>query len=424
MSNNDVRLSSLIAPSFTELHKQIKTGVSEVWAKGGRGSTKSSFISIEIFLILSKDPLAHAFVSRRYDNELRDSVYGQMQWACNKLGLDKVWRFMVSPMQAVNTATGQKILFRGVDNPLKAKSINLGFGYIKVLWCEETDQYSSNEELRVITQSLFRGEGKDQIAFYSFNPPKSARSWVNAETKTSKTGRIVHSSDYRNVNPEWLGERFIADAEHLKEVNPEAYRHEYLGEEIGTGLEVFNNVTLQEITDEEIKTFQNIRQGLDFGYAIDPVCFGRMNYDRKKRTLHIFREVSGIGIGNRQLSGLVTQEEKRVMTIADSAEPKSIDELKNDYGWRIQGAKKEPGSVEHGVKWLAELEKIIIDPARCPLAGREFINYALECNRNGEVISRYPDKDNHFLDCTRYAMGDDIHTVSTPSTNVRAKARI
>lgn len=423
-SNNTVRLSQLIAPSFHDIHKQVKIGtVEELWCKGGRGSTKSSFLSIETLLTLQKDPKAHAFISRRYDNELRDSVFGQMQWAAHKLQLDHIWRFMTSPMQAVNQVTGQKILFRGVDNPIKAKSINLGFGYIKVFWAEEVDQYGSLEELRTITQSLFRGEGTGQMAFYSFNPPKSARAWVNAETKVPKQGRVVHSSDYRTVPKEWLGERFLIDAEHLRKTNEAAYRHEYLGEEIGTGLEVFNNVKIREIKDEEIKTFDQIRQGLDFGYAIDPVSFGRMNYDRKKRTLYIFRELHGIGIGNRAFFDKLTAEERRLLTIADSSEPKSIDELKG-YGMNIRGAVKGAGSVEHGIKWLTELEQIVIDPTRCPAHAKEFVNYALELNRQGEVISRYPDKDNHCIDETRYALNDDMKKSVSASTNIRSVARL
>jgi PBSX family phage terminase large subunit len=423
MTTYKANLSELIAPGFHQLYKKIKTTLpGELWLKGGRGSTKSSFIALKIMLLLSQDKNAHAFISRRYDNELRDTVYGQMMWAANKLNLDHVWRFMVSPMQAVNIVTGQKILFRGVDNPLKAKSINLGKGYIKVFWAEECDQYAGMPELRSIMQSVFRGQGGQQVAFFSFNPPKSARSWVNQEVKIPKDGRVVHHSDYRTVPVDWLGERFVADAEHLSKTNETAYRHEYLGEEVGTGLEVFNNVEIREIPDSEIIEFNYIRQGLDFGYAVDPVAFIRLHYDRKRRTVYLFREVSGIGIGNRALDARVNDEERRSGTLADR-EPKSIDELK-DYDWRIRGAEKPPGSVDHGTKWLSELERIVIDPVRCPLASREFINYALELNRSGDIISRYPDKDNHILDATRYALSEDMREYRPSAYNVRTAARI
>lgn len=418
------RLSELIAPSFYDLHHFFKIEEhEEVWCRGGRGSTKSSFISIEIILGLLKDKDANAVVCRRYENEMRDTVFSQCQWAAAVLGVEDQWRFMVSPMQAVYLPTGQKIAFKGADQPKKTKSIKLARGYIKYAWFEEVDQYGGMDEVRSILQSLFRGGNHRRLALFSYNPPRSARSWVNTEARTPKPGRYVHSSTYLDVPREWLGERFIVDAEHLKKTNETAYRHEYLGEEVGTGLEVFNNVKTRVITDDEIKAFQNIRQGLDFGYAVDPVCFERLEYDRKHRTLYIFREVKGIGIGNRQLSSLVTDAERRALTVADSSEPKSIDELRRDYSWNIKGAKKPPGSVEYGIKWLCELESIIIDPIRAPLAATEFVNYALETSRDGQVISRYPDIDNHSIDSVRYACGDDINRVS-PTTNIRARAGI
>lgn len=385
-------------------------GIDELWCKGGRGSTKSSYISIAILLLLQKDPDAHAFISRRYDNELRDSVYGQLQWAANQLGFDRAWRFMVSPMQAVNQLTGQRILFRGVDNPLKAKSINLGKGYVKIFWAEEVDQYGSMEELRSIMQSIFRGPGASQIAMFSYNPPRSARAWVNREVTIPKDGRVVHTSDYRDVPPEWLGQRFLSDAKHLMETNETAYKHEYLGEQVGTGLEVFNNVTIRPITNNEKVLFTTIYQGLDFGYANDPLAFNRYYFDPKYRKLYIFEEISGIGISNRRLADMMSVDQKHTLTMADKAEPKSVDELRNDFGLKIMGAEKKPGSVEHGVKWLVDLAEIVIDPIACPLAAREFINYALETSRSGEVISRYPDKDNHTIDAARYGLFDIITT--------------
>lgn len=399
-----VSLREIISPSFYDLHRQIQSGgVSEVWTVGGRGSTKSSFDGTEIGFGLEKHSDAHAFISRRYDNEIRDSVFPQMQWAFKKLHVDHLWDFIKSPYEATRKGTGQKIAFRGLDQPVKAKSFSPSFGYVKYFWAEEVDQFGGMEDIRSILQSLFRGEHSgDQIAFFSFNPPKSARSWVNAETKIKKPGRIVHRSTYLTVNPDWLGETFIAGAEHLKRTNPEAYRHEYLGEEIGTGLEVFNNIELREIDDDEIKTFINIRQGIDWGYAVDPVCLERMSYDRKRRTLYVFGEVSGIGVQNRALDDKTPEEWKRTLTRADSAEPKSISEMKLDYSWNIIAATKGKGSVEFGVKWLQSLERIVIDPARCPLAGKEFINYALMVSRVGEVISEFPDKDNHSIDTVRY----------------------
>ena len=403
-----IRLSGLIAPSFYELHRELKAELyDEYWLKGGRGSTKSTFISIEILLGIIKDPEANAVVFRRYQNELRDTVFGQFEWSAAKMGIAHLFKFQVSPMQIIYIPTGQRIVFRAADNPRKLKSINLGRGYVKYAWFEEVDQFASMDEIRNILQSLFRGEGnKKRVVFFSYNPPKSGRFWVNQEVKIPKPGRRVHHSTYLDVPPEWLGERFLADAEHLKKTNETAYRHEYLGEEVGTGLEIFTNVVLRPITEDEIAIFDRIRQGLDFGYAVDPLCFERMHYDRKRRRLYIFAEISGLNLFNRQLWEKA-QKFNDVMTIADSAEPKSIAELKS-WGMKIKGAKKGPGSVEFGIKFLQDLEAIIIDPERCPLAAKEFINYSLETDRNGIVKSQFPDKDNHSIDAVRYALEDDM----------------
>lgn len=406
---SDVSLKDIIAPSFYDLHKQLKgTDISEIWLRGGRGSCKSSFNSVEIVLAILRDPEANAVVFRRYENEIRDSVFAQMQWAINKLGLDHLFKSYVSPFKIVYEPTGQQILFKGADNPKKLKSVKLATGYIKIGWWEESDQFFGMEEIRNIQQSLFRGTTKQQIAFYSYNPPKSARSWVNAEVKIPKKGRFVHSSDYRTVPKEWLGETFIANAEHLKETNEEAYRHEYLGEETGTGLEVFNNVTLRTITDKEIYMFDNIYQGLDFGYAADPLCFLQAHFDPLRKKLYMFYEYSGIRITDAQFAASLTDEQRSTVTMADSADPKSIDALRNEYKMNVIGVQKVPGGRDHGIKYLQDLEEIIIDPSRCPLAAAEFVNYALQTDKYGEVISRFPNKDDHSIDATSYMMNQQV----------------
>jgi PBSX family phage terminase large subunit len=255
----DVRLSDCIAPSFADVHSGLcAEAYDELWAKGGRGSTKSSFISLEMILGMLKDPDANGVAGRRYDNELHDSVYEQLKWAIDKLEVGSKFHCTVSPMRITLKKTGQMILFKGADNPKKTKSIKLSRGYIKYVWLEEVDQYAGPSEIRTLLQSYFRGTNKQQIAFFSYNPPKSARSWVNKEVKIYKDRRVVHHSDYRDISPGWLGQRFITEAEHLQKTNDLAYRHEYLGEEVGTGLEVFDNVTIRTITINEKASFDNI----------------------------------------------------------------------------------------------------------------------------------------------------------------------
>lgn len=409
MDVNNVSLKDCIAPSFYDLHKELKKDyITELWCKGGRGSTKSSFDSVEAVLMILNDPQAHGVCFRRFENEVRDSVFAQLEWATYKLGVNHLFKFITSPFKITYLKTGQVILFKGADNPKKVKSIKIPFGYIKWCWFEEVAQFGGMTEIRNIMQSIFRGTTKHQIAMFSYNPPKTARSWVNVESKIHKPGRVVHTSDYRDVPKDWLGEKFLADAEHLKLVNEAAYRHEYLGEETGTDLEVFNNVTLRTITDKEISYFDHRSQGLDFGYAADPLWFGEGHFDNKKKILYLFFEIAGIGIKNSKLAASLSAEQLAEVTMADSAEPKSIAELRDDYGMNVFPVEKAPGSVDHGIKYLQDLEEIIIDPVRCPLAATEFINYALNVDRYGETINKYPDKDNHSIDGARYLLSLNI----------------
>ena len=399
-----VPLTNIIAPAFFPVHHDIKNHKhTHYWLKGGRGSTKSTFIASEILLGIIKDPEANAYGFRKVGADLRESVYGQFVWCINKMNLDGYFKACTSPMYIEYLPTGQKIILKGLDKTSKRKSTKLGKGYIKYVWYEELDEFLGMEELRTVNQSLLRGG--ESIVFYSYNPPKTGRAWVNAEARAKYPDRLVHHSTYLDVPKDWLGPVFLAEAEHLKNTNDMAYRHEYLGEETGTGGEIFNNVLIQVIDSSE---FDNIRQGLDWGYAVDPFCFERIHYDRTRRRIYIFREIQGIGMSNRVAAQkIIKAGYNDFEIIADSAEPKSIAEIRGYGIHRIRKSRKGPGSVETGIKWLTDLEQIIIDPS-CKLAAKEYIGYCLEKDKSGEWISRYPDKDNHSIDCTRYALQDDM----------------
>lgn len=322
------RLSSVIAPSFISVHKDIKEGGhTHYWLKGGRGSTKSSFISAELILGIMRDAqlglMTNAIVFRRYGVTIRESVYEQLNWAVNALGVAPYWQAGVSPMQLIYTPTGQKIIFRGVDDATKIKSVKAGKGYIKYAWYEEANEFEGPEKIRSINQSVLRG-GSDFVVFYSFNPPKAARNWVNQYVAIDREDTLVHHSTYLTVPPEWLGEQFLAEAEHLKGVKPEAYRHEYLGEVTGTGGEVFDNITLRSISDEEIQRFDHIHRGIDWGYAADPFAYNAGHYDKTRRRLYLYYEIHKVRLSNRAAAELVRQEAGNGKITCDSAEPKSF----------------------------------------------------------------------------------------------------
>mgnify|MGYP001301006577 CR=1 FL=1 len=408
---NSAVLSRLIPPAFYPVHRALKAGRHlHYWLKGGRGSGKSSFLSLELLLGVMEHPGANGVVFRKVKNTLRDSVYAQLIWAARELGVAHLWKCTQEPMRMTFLPTGQSILFRGLDKAEKAKSLKAPEGYFGYVWFEELAEFSGMEEIRSVLQTALRGRG-DFSVFYSYNPPKSARSWVNREVLERRPDRLVHHSTYLDLPRAWLGEQFLLEAEHLKAVRPELYRHEYLGEVIGTGTEVFHNLAFREISEEEIRLFPAISRGLDWGYAADPLHYACCWYDAGRRRLFIFHELHQAGLSNRETAARVLEEmalHGRGYVCCDSAEPKSIDDLYL-LGVPAYGAKKGPDSVKWGVRFLSEeVEEIVIDPARCPATKREFYGYELELDREGAPMARYPDRDNHSIDAVRYALEDAI----------------
>jgi len=402
-----VRLTDIIAPSFYEVHHVVKNDrATHFLLGGGRGSTKSSFTPTEIVLGIISDPNANAIALRKVKDTLRESVYESFVWAIEKLGIAHLFDCRVSPMQIVYRPTGQKIIFRGADNPIKIKSLRLRKGFFKFVWYEEADEFSV-EDIRSINQTVLRG-GAGYKVFYTYNPPKSRKKWVHEYKKNPPVGWFVHHSTYLDVPREWLGEQFFIEAETLRQRNELAYRHEYLGEDVGTGGEVFKNLTLRRISDEEIATFDRIKRGLDFGFAAHPTHYAVMHFDATRRKLYIFYEIHKVGMSNRALANAIKAENKsNARVTGDSAEPRTIAELRN-LGVNVVGAKKGPDSVEHGIKFLQDLDEIIIDPVRCPNTAREFDGYELEPDGNGGWKEGYPDRDNHSIDAVRYALESEI----------------
>lgn len=395
------KLFSLIAPNFLATYQRITTTteITELVEKGGRGSTKSSFCSISIARMLELHPDCHAVCIRKYQNTLRTSVYAQMQWAIDNMYDPSDWKMTVSPMEITKRSTGQKIMFFGLDDPAKLKSLKLPFGYVGMLWFEELDQFAGAEEIRNVEQSCLRG-GEFSFTFKSFNPPQSARNWANRYVLEEKPGQIVQTSDYRSVPASWLGQRFIDDAEHLKNTNPVAYRHEYLGEVTGCGKEVFTNVRTEHI---ERESFDKIVHGIDWGWYPDPFAFNSVYYDSNRKILYIFEELTRNRTSNEDTCDLVKPlVEHGERLTADSAEPKSCADYTR-WGVKCHPAIKGRGSVNEGMKWLQSLEAIVIDPRRCPDTAKEFLEYEYDMDKNGEVMEGYPDHSNHHIDAVRYA---------------------
>lgn len=403
MSN--VKLSSVIGSAFYPIaHDVFRHGHTHYDLSGGRGSLKSSAVSLMVPLLLVANPGTHALVLRKVGNTLRDSVYAQYMWAIEKLGMAAYWDAKIAPLELIYRPTGQKIMFRGADDPMKIKSIKVPFGYIAVTHFEEKDQFAGRREIRTILQSTMRG-GSVYWNFESYNPPISRDNWANLDSLEERADRMCHKSTYLQAPPEWLGDQFLLEAEYLKESNERAYRHEYLGEPTGTGGNVFENLRGDTITDDQIASFDRVYNGVDWGYYPDPWAFNRMHYDTARRTLYIFDELETVKKGNKETAEMLLAHgiQKGDWITADSAEPKSVMDYQK-LGLTCYGAVKGPGSVEYSMKWLQSLDAIVIDQKRCPRTWKEFAAYEYERTKDGEIVSGYPDGNDHHISAVRYAL--------------------
>lgn len=396
----------IIADNFHSLIRDVRNEKHREYVlKGGRGSNKSSVIANTIIELIKNNHDVHALVCRKVGKTLKDSVYNKIKWAVNKQGLKDEFEFHKSPLEITYKPTGQKIYFRGADEPDKIKSISPEFGYIGIVWFEELDQYSGDKEVRSIIQSAIRGGDKAWI-FKSYNPPRNSNSWVNRWVLLPKSNMLVHHSTYHDVPEEWLGEPFIEEAEHLKEVNPTAYEHEYGGQSVGSGTEVFDNLEIREITDEEIAGFDRIYRGVDWGWSPDPYQYIQCHYDANRAIIYVYEDFRANKMSNEDTANAIIDKYDLTMNdvvTCDSAEKKSIADYRA-YGVNARPAEKGPDSVRYGMKWLQSRVKIVIDPARCPNAAKEFSEYEYELTKDGEPTGSYPDKNNHTIDALRYAL--------------------
>ena len=406
-----IRLSDLLPKAFHPVWRAaINPDILNIVCKGGRGSGKSSDIAHIYIQLIMRYPL-NGLCVRKVDNTIELSVYEQLKWAISEQGVSHLFQVHKSPMRITYLPRGNYIVFRGAQEPERIKSLkssNYPFGF---LWIEELQEFKTEDEVTTITNSLLRGElgnGLFYKFFYSYNPPKRKQSWVNKkyESQFQPDNTFVHHSTYKD-NP-FISKQFIEEAEATKRRNKKRYEWEYLGKAIGSGVVPFDNLVFREITDNEYNSFDNIRQGQDYGYAVDPYAFVRWHYDKKRQIIYAMDELYGVKLSNRYTANWIKDKGYGdVMTIADSAEPKSISEQKS-YGIRVKGAKKGPDSVEYGEEWLDDLTAIVIDPKRTPNIAREFESIDYQVDRDGNPIPKLDDKNNHTIDATRYAFEDDM----------------
>lgn len=418
--------TSLFATVYNKMFRAVlKHEYSEFTLYGGRCSIKSSFISLMIIILIRMNPSLNAVVIRRYKTSLRNSVFEQIVWAIRTLHCEHLFIIPKSTREAmpiVYKKTGQKILFVGLDDPNKSKSLKSAIGYFGIMWVEEKTECTF-EDIASMKSSVKRGGDKFYI-FESYNPPSSPRHWCNTDIMQNKKGRMTLFTSYLDIikeHPEWLSGQ-IDEIEYMKKYNFRAYENIYLGKPTGTGRNVFENIELRPITNEEINSFDFHYYGLDFGFYPDPLCYVAMSYNMQTKTLYIYDELKLYKHGNYEASeklkehlkefyisiGFNEQDVPDYMNdriVGDSAEPKSIQDFRN-YGWNMRGAIKGKGSLEAGYKWLQSRTKIVIDPERCPESADEFSMYEYEIDKkSGEILSGFPDgQPDHILAGCRYAL--------------------
>lgn len=370
---------------------------------GGRGSGKSSWASMTVVCLLMDHPDVHALVLRKVGSTLRDSVYNQYLWAIETLGISNYWTAKKSPPELIYTPTRQKILFRGADDPAKLKGLKTDFGYIGITHFEEADQFSGRAEIENILQSTMRG-GREFWNLETFNAPRSRDHWINRDSQLERTDRIRHHSTYLDLDdPDWLGPAFLEEAQSLKKCDEGRYKHEYLGIAIGRGGNVFQSLELREITDEEVRHFDSVCQGVNWGWFPEPFVFIRLHYDRARQTVYLLDELVGTRLTNQQTAAWITDhayDDKPI--ICDYIEPQSISDYRS-AGLTARAVSKRKDSPEYAMKWL-QCRTIVIDRVRTPHAYEEFTGYEYEKDSRGEWISSYPDRNNRIITAVRFAL--------------------
>jgi PBSX family phage terminase large subunit len=412
---NELLTHELVLESFWDFWEACDNPQYTHYAcKGGRNSAKSTSISQRQDFDIINNPI-NVLVIRKVEKDIYNTVYQQLKKSINLMGLQDEFEYYKSPMRIIYKARGNGFIFRGADNTGSFKSITSSEFPITQIWFEEVDQFKTEEELQIIIDSVLRETSPNNMTyrfFYSYNPPKRKQHWLNKkfETKFIPQNTYVHHSYYYD-NP-FLSAQALEEIESTKRLNPKKYKWMYLGEPIGGGIVPFDNLVFRTITDEEIKSFDNIRQGIDWGYASDAFCFGKMHYDKTRKKLYFIDEIYGTKLSNREVANEIKKRGYQdILTIADSSEPKSIAEMK-EYGIRIKAAIKGEGSVEYGEKWLDDLTEIVIDPVRTPEIAREYESIDYQVDKDGNQRARLEDKDNHSIDMTRYAMESDMKQTS------------
>lgn len=396
--------------------KKIGKGYKSFWnckkryrvVKGSRGSKKSTTMAQWIICNMMKYPLANTLVIRKVFNTHKDSTWTQLKWAANNLGVTHLWNFSKSPLEATYIPTGQKILFRGLDDPMSITSITVEHGYLCWAWFEEAFQIMNEDDFNKVDMSI-RGElppGYFKQITLTFNP-WSEKHWLKKRFFDNPDDNTLAITTTYKCN-EWLGADDIALFEAMKKNNPRRYNIEGLGQwGVAEGL-VFENFIEQDFDYMEISKQHNVRSafGLDFGYTNDPTAFIAALIDDHIKVIYIYDEHYQKAMTNQDIAKMIKYKGyAKEIIIADAAEPKSIQEIKVAGIPRIKAAAKGKDSILNGIQFIQNY-KIIVHP-KCENTLIELNNYVWDI-KQGQTLNKPIDSFNHLMDALRYAFSHEV----------------
>ena len=373
--------------------------------KGSRASKKSKTTALWYIVNMMKYPQANTLVVRKTYRTLKDSCYTELKWAVHRLGVDAWWDFKINPLEATYKPTGQKIYFRGLDDPLKVTSITVDVGCLCWAWLEEAYEVTSKDDFLMLDESI-RGEVPEGLFkqwTITFNP-WNEHHWLKKHFFDAPPNPDVLAMTTNYMCNEWLDASDIRMFENMKLNNPRRYAVAGLG---GWGIVdglVYENWKEEAFDIDEVRRLPGIVSafGLDFGYTNDPSTLFCGLLDLTNKRLFVFDEMYGKGMSNKKIADTVKEMgygKERIT--ADSAEPKSIDELKS-LGLRVKAAQKGKDSIANGIQWIQDLE-IIIHP-KCVNFMTEISNYTWDKDKFGTKLNVPIDDFNHLMDAMRYGL--------------------
>ena len=378
--------------------------------KGSRASKKSKTTALWIIYNMMKHPGSNTLVVRKVFRTLKDSCFTELKWAINRLGVSEWWEVKESPLEMTYTPTGQKIYFRGLDDPLKVTSITVENGYLCWMWIEEAYEIMKESDFDMLNESI-RGAIPEESGLFkqitlTFNP-WNEHHWIKKRFFDDPDDETLAITTNYTCN-EWLDDADKKVFETMKIKNPRRYRVAGLGDwGIVEGV-IFENWEEKAFDIDEIRTLSSVQScfGLDFGYTNDPTAFFCGLIDPTAKMLWVFDEIYEKGMSNEKIYERITAAGYGKETItADSAEPKSIDRLRDLGLLHIRKARKGPDSIKAGIDYLQDFH-IVIHP-RCVNFLTEISNYTWDTdNKTGQAINRPIDDFNHLMDAMRYAVED------------------